>query len=94
MSAITKGPWTAEYDELNPSRGQVYVEGPEGWVHQPICACDYSDDTDENEANARASAALPDLIEALKHLVHWHDQLGPRDIAKAEAALKKAGVLS
>ena len=42
------------------------------------------------EANARLIAAAPDMLEALKHLVHWHDQLGPDDVAKATAAIAKA----
>ena len=29
------------------------------------------------------------LREALQHMVRWHDQLSPADIAKAEAALKE-----
>jgi hypothetical protein len=30
------------------------------------------------------------LREALKHLLRWHDQLSPADIAKAKAALKES----
>jgi hypothetical protein len=32
------------------------------------------------------------LREALKHLLRWHDQLSPADIAKAEAALKEGAL--
>ena len=29
------------------------------------------------------------LREALQHMIRWHDQLSPADIAKAKAALEK-----
>lgn len=31
-----------------------------------------------------------DLLEMLKHAVHWHDQLTPADIARYEAVISKA----
>ena len=31
-----------------------------------------------------------ELLNALKHIVHWHDQLSANDIAKAKAAIAKA----
>jgi hypothetical protein len=36
-----------------------------------------------------AADEIERLREALKHLLRWHDQLSPADIAKAEAALKE-----
>ena len=30
-----------------------------------------------------------ELLNALKHIVHWHDQLSANDIAKAKAAIAK-----
>ena len=45
---------------------------------------------DEEADNARLIAAAPDLLKALKHAVHWHDQLGKTDIAMMEAAIAKA----
>jgi hypothetical protein len=36
-----------------------------------------------------AAAEIERLREALKHLLRWHDQLSPADIAKAKAALKE-----
>lgn len=44
----------------------------------------------EAVANAHLIAAAPDLYAALEHMIRWHDQLSPADIAKAEAALAKA----
>jgi len=31
-----------------------------------------------------------ELLGALKHIVHWHDQLSANDIAKAKTAIAKA----
>jgi hypothetical protein len=41
------------------------------------------------ELTACADAARG-MLAALKHMVHWHDQLSPADIAKASAAIAKA----
>lgn len=41
-------------------------------------------------AARRVEKAAPALLKALKHLVHWHDQLSPADIAMAEAAIAQA----
>lgn len=35
-----------------------------------------------------AADEIKRLREALQHMLRWHDQLSPADIAKAEAALK------
>lgn len=40
--------------------------------------------------DALARAAAKDMLAALKHLVHWHDQLSREDIARAEAAIRLA----
>ena len=34
-------------------------------------------------------AKIERLREALRHMLRWHDQLSPADIAKAKAALKE-----
>ena len=34
-------------------------------------------------------AEIEQLREALQHIIRWHDQLSPADIAKAKAALEK-----
>lgn len=34
--------------------------------------------------------AADDLYAALEHMIRWHDQLSPADIAKAETAITKA----
>ena len=36
-----------------------------------------------------AAIEIERLREALRHMLRWHDQLSPADIAKAEAALKE-----
>lgn len=33
---------------------------------------------------------IEELVSALKHLVHWHDQLSMADIDKAKKAIAKA----
>lgn len=50
------------------------------WVWSPAAA----------QARAAQAEAAPALLKALKHLVHWHDQLSPADIAMAEAAIAQA----
>jgi rRNA maturation endonuclease Nob1 len=36
-----------------------------------------------------AADEIERLREALQHIIRWHDQLSPADIAKAKAALEK-----
>lgn len=31
-----------------------------------------------------------EMLSALQHMVHWHDQLRPEDIQRAEAAIARA----
>lgn len=83
MSKHTKGPWKQHLvDET------VIIDSRREQIAQ---ACgDYPLNAVEIEANARLIAAAPDLLEALKHAVHWHDQLNAKDIAKMEAAIAKA----
>jgi hypothetical protein len=45
--------------------------------------------TDQSHTLVEAANEIERLREALKHMLRWHDQLSPADIAKAEAALKK-----
>lgn len=35
-----------------------------------------------------------EMLDTLKHMVHWHDQLQPHDIARAEAVIAKAEGIS
>lgn len=46
--------------------------------------------TPDAPAITQLFAASPAVLAALKHLVQWHDQLGPKDIAMAEAAIAQA----
>ena len=40
--------------------------------------------------NARLIAAAPELLATLKHLVHWHDQLGQDDLHRAQTTIAHA----
>lgn len=51
---------------------------------------DYAANFDAREGDARLIAASPEMLLMLVHLVHWHDQLSPADIAKAKALIAKA----
>ncbi len=44
----------------------------------------------EQDANANLFAASPELLQMLKHAVHWHDQLTAEDVARYEAVIAKA----
>ena len=44
----------------------------------------------EKTANARLIAAAPELLATLKHLVHWHDQLGQDDLHRAQTTIAHA----
>lgn len=64
MSGITPGPWTVTENDLRDGRyWTVRTSAPD---HEPI---DIHDD-DNGEANARAIAALPEMMEALEALVN------------------------
>ena len=56
------------------SHGKWYSEGHrEAWIK---AVQPYADEIER-------------LREALQHIIRWHDQLSPADIAKAKAALKE-----
>ena len=63
FSKATPRPWTVKDDPVNPERGAVYIEGPNGWRVQAIAECDVGDH--DREANA----AL------IVHAVNHHDAL-------------------
>lgn len=44
----------------------------------------------EFAADCRLRDAAPELLEALKHALRWHDQLSPDDREKMRAAIAKA----
>jgi hypothetical protein len=44
---------------------------------------------DETALTDEAADEIERLREALQHIIRWHDQLSPSDIAKAKAALKE-----
>jgi hypothetical protein len=87
QSKFTPGPWKTS--GVNPHR-IIAVEGRS--VGLEICATKgfLAEYREQSLANAQLIAAAPDLLAALKHLVHWHDQLSPADIAKAESVIAKA----
>lgn len=42
------------------------------------------------EADERLAIAAPDLLAALEHAVHWHDQLSKQDVDRMRAAIARA----
>ena len=101
--AITPGPW----ETLTTGNAPIIIQAkppnqPHGYWHIATIATQ----GDENEANARAIAALPSLISALQSLLVRQDGLvlipglcseaiklmWGEDILQARAALKAAGV--
>ena len=99
MSKHTKGPWTVEYDHFTDAAEHVRAEidGEMFDVASLLC-----DETGRANANARLIASAPELLEALRDILHevTHDTAGlPRDELLdvvsavrelAEAAIKKA----
>ena len=65
QSAHTPGPWVYEY---NPYRSQDDREIPAFQVHGEHKVCEINEDRplEEQEANVRLIAAVPDLLEALR----------------------------
>lgn len=91
-SKITPGPWAVAIHDDAPV---VLTDTERPWVIADIRAFETSKE-DDGLANARAIAAVPDMIAALKAIVQWHDEaekhgqkVGP-DIDEAKAALAKA----
>lgn len=87
MAGYTPGPWAVEVDY----KGDVGVFAPDyGLICYPV--------EDNYEANARAIAALPDLLAALHDLVDYAAECAannderPVSLVAAHAALQKAGV--
>ena len=91
----TPGPWTIGKYHVNAYDNTIYdakngykIAIVEGYTH---------DLKEESEANAHLIAAAPELLEALKGLIGWHDcfpmKEGEADlpvIATARAAIAKA----
>ena len=44
----------------------------------------------ERWANARLIAEAPSMLDCLRHVVHWHDQLMPHDIALIQDVIDRA----
>lgn len=89
MSKHTQGPWRVS--------GFIKFTDPLcGENNYPIIHNDKIDigymciGNDDMKANSALIEAAPDLLEALKHAVNWHDQLTPKDIARYKAAIAKA----
>jgi hypothetical protein len=88
---FTKGQWAVtgqseggRYITVKSETGRVVSRVP--WNTE--CDLERNEITDCHDANLIAAA--PDMYAALKHLVRWHDQLSPRDIKIASAAISKA----
>lgn len=99
-SAHTAGPW-----EVCPSGYRVMSKPLTGYGR---CICDTANNAKtrnaENAANARLIAAAPELAEGCQALVKWATKIRENwgtdlhpdrmaELAKAEEALKKAGLL-
>ncbi len=107
-SGITPGPWRVEIGQ-DANEGQIFVEGDALTTKkQHICKLGYSFDKnghDQRLANARAIAALPNLIEALRECITDENAAGMQQglgrqkrrlqaiSAIAHEALEKAGAL-
>lgn len=76
----TPGPWG-----LSKAIEVWVMAGP---VH--VATIPRAGDGDWSEDNARLIAAAPELLSMLQHMVRWHDQLSPSDIARAEAVIAMA----
>lgn len=77
----TKGEWVVH----NPDKGVITISTKEAYI------CDV-DDHEEGKENARLIAAAPDLLEALKKLLHFAQfgVVSQEEIEVAEQAIKKA----
>ena len=93
MNTHTPGPWTYDRDLMvRADAGKVEVcEVFARLFDRMLCL---SDDrvryNEEATANARLIATAPDMLEALKHVWRWHDQLSTGDIARIAAIIAKA----
>ena len=58
-------------------------------IVQRLRAREYFDTWNNEFVSKEAADEIERLREALRHMLRWHDQLSPADIAKAKAALEK-----
>jgi hypothetical protein len=101
INALPDGPWSLECVE-SPGQGEWHywrVVGPKGVITFVSAVAQRGPiDMASNEGNARAIAALPELIEAARRLIDKdntlfsrHDCYGWKEVVDAiSAALKKA----
>ena len=93
----TPGPWVNRTvgDPTNKSGGQIYA----GKVNVATCHFGSHDtpEYDDYKANARLIAAAPELLDALKKIVAWHDCFPPTSgeedlpiISQARSAIAQA----
>ena len=77
---------------------EAFVQTPEGATHRVIAATEDGADVRTvallggncAEGNATLFAASGDMLTQLRHMVRWHDQLQPDDIARARAVIANA----
>lgn len=91
----TPGPWAWEGNalrptDLKPGESAVHTILDDEHGGRGFIGSDFRDTIAENDANRRLIAAAPALLDALQHLVRWHDQLSPADIEKARIAIASA----
>ena len=97
MSSHSPGPWKIWSDAWDIQvRGQADVRTADGRL---VAAVSSRNDTNDREceANARLIAAAPELLEMLRHMVHWlcdvaNEAVDPawHEDAAFLAAIKKA----
>lgn len=92
----TPGPWGYE-DPMGPDILHVVANpGAQAydWITVALVSTENIDEDKrsfkEHAANARLIAAAPELLDMLKHAVHWHDQLTPEDVSRYQAIIDKA----
>ena len=86
----TPGPWTAAYDDTDPSRCGYLVRKRS---NVPVAFVSSANPNEQRERIARLIAAAPELLEALKHAAHDLESrlyLLPLDADETERAILEA----
>ena len=78
--------------EVERLRSQMDLFDPSTTKEMAAAALNFANDEIKRlqEKNHALRQDKTELLNALKHIVHWHDQLSVNDIAKAKAAIAKA----
>lgn len=84
VDALTTGAGRDFIEAFVRDASAALEEAQPGWnkVDEPTAT--------QMRALGRTRAAAPQLQDALAHLIRWHDQLTPADVARAKAVLATA----